>query len=68
MDVVHLTRELVKIKSENPPGNTEEVIHYIKGFLDSLGVRTDVIRNRGGRDNLISAHLTITCCSVVMSM
>lgn len=56
MDVVHLTRELVKIKSENPPGNTEEVIHYIKGFLDSLGVRTDVIRNRGGRDNLISAH------------
>ena len=57
MDVVHLTRELVKIKSENPPGNTEEVIHYIKGFLDSLGVRTEVIKNRGGRDNLISAHL-----------
>lgn len=57
MDVVHLARELVKIKSENPPGNTEEVIHYIKGFLDSLGVRTDVIKNRGGRDNLISADL-----------
>jgi succinyl-diaminopimelate desuccinylase len=57
MDVVHLTRELVKIKSENPPGNTEEVIHYIKGFLDSLGVRTAIIRNRGGRDNLISANL-----------
>jgi succinyl-diaminopimelate desuccinylase len=57
MDVVHLTKELVKIKSENPPGNTEEVIHYIKGFLDSLGVRTEVIRNKGGRDNLISASL-----------
>jgi len=57
MDVVHLTRELVKIKSENPPGNTEEVIHYIKGFLDSLGVRTEVIGSRGGRYNLISAHL-----------
>ncbi len=56
MDVVHLTSELVKIKSENPPGNTEEVIHYIKGFLDSLGVRTDIIKNRGGRDNLISAN------------
>jgi succinyl-diaminopimelate desuccinylase len=57
MDVVHLTRELVKIKSENPPGNTEEVIHYIKGFLDSLGIRTDVIKNRGGKDNLVSTHM-----------
>jgi succinyl-diaminopimelate desuccinylase len=57
MDVVHLAQELVKIKSENPPGNTEEVIHYIKGFLESLGVKTDLITNRGGRVNLISAGM-----------
>jgi len=57
MDVTHLTRELVKIKSENPPGNTEEVVHYIKGFLDSLGLETDIIATRGGKDNLISARL-----------
>ena len=67
MDVTHLTKELVKIKSENPPGNTEEVVHYIKGFLDSLGVRTEILHSRNGKDNLISAslHHTLLFCGHV---
>ena len=54
MDVARLASALVKINSENPPGNTEEVISYIHGFLDSLGVKSEIVVNRGGRANLIS--------------
>jgi succinyl-diaminopimelate desuccinylase len=54
MDVVHLASDLVKINSENPPGNTEEIIRYISGFLDGLGVKSDTVVNPGGRANLIT--------------
>jgi succinyl-diaminopimelate desuccinylase len=54
MDVSRLCADLVKIRSENPPGNTEEVIQYIGEFTGSLGIRTKVIRSRGGRHNLVS--------------
>jgi succinyl-diaminopimelate desuccinylase len=56
MDPARLCAELVRIRSENPPGNTEEVIHYIKGFLDGIGMRTRVVENRGGRTNLVTAQ------------
>jgi succinyl-diaminopimelate desuccinylase len=55
MDPARLCAELVRIRSENPPGNTEEIIHYIRGFLDGIGIRTNVVENRGGRLNLVSA-------------
>jgi succinyl-diaminopimelate desuccinylase len=54
MDVANLASDLVKIRSENPPGNTEEIIQYISGFLDSLGVKSAIVVNRGGRANLVS--------------
>jgi succinyl-diaminopimelate desuccinylase len=55
MDVVNLCSDLVKIRSENPPGDTRDVIQYIKEFTDTLGIRTRVIRNRGGKYNLVSS-------------
>jgi len=54
MNVAGLCAELVRIHSENPPGNTREVIEYIRGFTDSLGIPTRVMRGSGGRDNLFS--------------
>ncbi|MDN7023532.1 M20 family metallopeptidase [Methanoculleus sp. FWC-SCC1] len=54
MDVAHLCSSLVQIQSENPPGSTAEVVEYIKGFLDSLGVRSVVDSHPGGRANLVT--------------
>ena len=56
MDVARLASDLVKIDSENPPGNTEEIIGYISGYLESLGVKSEIIVNRGGRANLIGGQ------------
>ncbi|MBP1927846.1 succinyl-diaminopimelate desuccinylase [Methanolinea mesophila] len=54
MDIARLCSELVRIRSENPPGDTEDVVHYLKGFTDRLGIRTTIVKNRGGRCNLVS--------------
>ncbi|KUG21311.1 acetylornithine deacetylase [hydrocarbon metagenome] len=54
MDVARLCSSLVRIRSENPPGNTAEAVEYIQGFLDTLGVQSTVVRSHGGRANLVS--------------
>ena len=55
MTPARLCADLVRIRSENPPGNTKDVIEYIRDFTDSCGIRTRVVRSRGGRHNLVSA-------------
>jgi succinyl-diaminopimelate desuccinylase len=58
MDVARLCSELVKIRSENPPGDTREVISFIRGCTDSLGLKTRLVRNRGGKHNLLSKEIS----------
>jgi succinyl-diaminopimelate desuccinylase len=55
MTPARLCADLVRIRSENPPGTTKDVIEYIRDFTDSCGIRTRVIRSKGGRHNLVSA-------------
>lgn len=57
MDVARLCSDLVKIRSDNPPGDTREVIRYIRDYTDSLGIRTRTVRNRQGRHNLVSSKV-----------
>ena len=54
MHVSRICSDLVKIRSENPPGRTEEVIEYIRVFLDGLGIRSAVSENAGGMCNLVT--------------
>jgi succinyl-diaminopimelate desuccinylase len=54
MHVSQICSDLVKIKSENPPGRTEEVIEYIRVFLERLGIRSAVSGNAGGMANLVT--------------
>ena len=57
MKVARLCSELVKINSENPPGDTRDVISYLRECTDSLGLRTRLVRNRGGKYNLLSKEI-----------
>lgn len=54
MDVVRICSELVKIRSENPPGDTTEVAQYIASLLDALGIRSDITEGVPGHCNVIS--------------
>ncbi|MEN6395853.1 MAG: ArgE/DapE family deacylase [Methanoregula sp.] len=54
MDVSRICSELVAIKSENPPGNTAEVIEYIRDFLDARGIGSLITDAGEGRCNLVT--------------
>jgi len=54
MHVSRICSDLVKIKSENPPGTTAEVIDYIQEFLDGIGIRSARIGPGGGMENLVA--------------
>jgi len=56
MDVARLTSSLVRIRSENPPGSTADLIAFIAEFLDSLGVKNRIVSRPGGRDNLVTTE------------
>ncbi|MDV0442798.1 M20/M25/M40 family metallo-hydrolase [Methanorbis rubei] len=54
MDVVRICSELIKIRSENPPGDTREAAEYIALILDSMGIRSDITEGTPGHCNVIS--------------
>jgi len=54
MHVSRICSDLVKIRSENPPGRTDEVIEYIRFFLERLGIPSAVVGTAGGMCNLVT--------------
>jgi succinyl-diaminopimelate desuccinylase len=56
MNVVSLCSDLVSIRSENPPGDVSDVIEYIRGFTEAIGIPTRITGSRDGRLNLVSAR------------
>lgn len=54
MRVADLCADLVRIRSDNPPGDTREIIQYIRDFTDGMGLKTRMVKSRGGRHNLVS--------------
>jgi succinyl-diaminopimelate desuccinylase len=64
MDVARVCSDLVRIRSENPPGDTGEVVHYIADLLESLGISGTITRHRGGRSNIFvndDSHSLLLC-------
>jgi acetylornithine deacetylase/succinyl-diaminopimelate desuccinylase family protein len=55
MNEIELTQELVRINSENPPGNEEAIAKYIKDFLDDLKIPTELIEFEKNRFNVVAS-------------
>jgi succinyl-diaminopimelate desuccinylase len=53
-DVSRICSDLVKIRSENPPGRTDEVIEYIRSFLAGIGIDSLISGNAEGMCNLVT--------------
>ncbi|HLE07914.1 MAG TPA: M20 family metallopeptidase [archaeon] len=54
MDVVELTQELVRINSENPPGNEKNVARYINDYLNDKGIKTEIVEYSPNRFNVVA--------------
>lgn len=55
MNEIELTQELVRINSENPPGNEEAIAKYIKDFLDSLKIQAELIEFEKNRFDVVAS-------------
>ncbi len=67
MDVSRICSELVRLRSENPPGDTRIVIEYLSSVLNDLGVRSTQVEGEKGHWNLISfpSPGNLLCCGHV---
>ncbi|MGI0141278.1 MAG: M20 family metallopeptidase [Candidatus Micrarchaeales archaeon] len=52
--VVSLTKELININTENPPGREIEAAKFIQGYLKGLGIESQMIEFEPSRANLIA--------------
>jgi len=69
MHVSRICSDLVRIKSENPPGSTADVIEYIRAFLETLGIRSQVscdgqemcnlVTRETGRNLILCGHVDV---------
>lgn len=56
MDTAKLCSELVKIKTENPPGDTRDCAEYIGDFLENIGIPVTYTYGPDGRTNVLSKN------------
>ncbi|MCX5696724.1 MAG: M20 family metallopeptidase [Candidatus Omnitrophica bacterium] len=52
--LIKLTRDLIRINSENPPGDEVGIAAFVKGFMHRLGVRVNIYEFRKNRSNVIA--------------
>ena len=53
-ETVRLTQDLVRIRTENPPGGEEEAARYARDFLTRAGVETTLVPLEGGRSSVLA--------------
>jgi succinyl-diaminopimelate desuccinylase len=58
MDVVKLCSEMVKIKTENPPGDTRDCAEFVGDYLESIGIPVSYTYGPDGRTNVYSRDQT----------
>lgn len=54
-DVVDLCSKLIRINSENPPGNMDEIIKFICNYLDDKSIHYEVLEPEKGRLNIVAS-------------
>jgi acetylornithine deacetylase/succinyl-diaminopimelate desuccinylase family protein len=55
MNEIELTQELVRINSENPPGDEKQIAKFIKDFLEDLKISTELIEFDKNRFDVIAS-------------
>jgi len=53
-DLIHLTRQLIQIPTENPPGNEKKAALFLKPILSKMGFHVRTYLSPKGRYNLVA--------------
>lgn len=51
--LIKLTQQLVRINSQNPPGDEHRIAGFVRSYLDNLGLKTKIIAFKKNRPNVI---------------
>jgi acetylornithine deacetylase/succinyl-diaminopimelate desuccinylase family protein len=52
--LIKLTQDLLRINSENPPGNEAAIARFVSGYLKKMGLRPKIVSFHPGRDNVLA--------------
>lgn len=52
--LIRLTRRLIQIDSQNPPGDEREIAGFIKGYLAGFGLKARIYQFKKNRANLVA--------------
>jgi succinyl-diaminopimelate desuccinylase len=52
--LIKLTQQLIRIPSENPPGNEYRIARFVKAFLEDLGLKPKIYEFKKYRSNVIA--------------
>ena len=52
--LIKLTQKLIRINSENPPGNEKEIVSFLRDYLVGFGLKSRTYEFAKGRPNLIA--------------
>ncbi len=53
-EAVHFLQELIKIDTQDPPGNESRVAHYLEGVLMSEGIDSELLEPVAGRASIVA--------------
>ena len=54
MEPVELLRELLRVRSINPPGDEAAVVEILESYLSDAGLQTEILTSPRGRANLVA--------------
>lgn len=52
--LIRLTRKLIRINSENPPGDESRIAGFVRSYLNGLGLKTKIYEFQKRRSNLVA--------------
>ncbi len=52
--LIKLTQNLIRIDSQNPPGDESRIGKFVKNYLDNLGVKTKIYEFKKKRSNVVA--------------
>jgi len=52
--LIELTRKLIRIDSQNPPGDESRIANFVKAYLDNLGLKAHIYEFKKKRANLVA--------------
>ena len=53
-EAVHFLADLIKIDTQDPPGDESKVAHYIEGVLKSAGIESEILEPEPGRASIVA--------------